>query len=275
MAALAQDPDQPFDDRLHAFASAGFGLATAVPFDIFHFRGMVVFFANPHADEYKLNSPNNIRMIQYAAQCIGSVAAMRNEANETARVKKRIYKKNWKCLKAKILAAVRFRGNINDPNTNDEKNRRTSIFQLGSLVISMQQDNAKKHKHDETSTSSTLKKLQASIMSCLGICGAIIHALGNEASYRIQSKSRRWITKLQGGNSPLPPNMSSDQVIFTLFGTLIAHSLLSAFHYCLRDYAGGLIIGPLGALTTLQYNLTAAPASQVSRTFRLCDVAIN
>ena len=115
---LASDPDQTYDERLHAFAQAGFHLATAIPFNIFHFRGMVVFFANPHAEECKLNSPNNVRMIQYAAQAIGSVAAMRYENAETVRVKKRMFQKNWRILKAKIMTAVRFRLPIRRASSN-------------------------------------------------------------------------------------------------------------------------------------------------------------
>jgi len=38
---IASDPDQPFDERLHCFMEAGFHLATAIPFNIFHFRGML------------------------------------------------------------------------------------------------------------------------------------------------------------------------------------------------------------------------------------------
>ena len=110
---------------------------------------------------------------------------------------------------------------------------------------------------------STLNRLQ----TCLGACGAIIHEIGNEACYRIQMKTVRWRAKLQGGHAHLPPSMSLDEVIFTVFGTFIAHSLLSAFHYSLRDYRGGIVIGPLGALTTLQYNLTCAPASQPRNSF--------
>ena len=252
---LASDPDQTYDERLLAFGEAGFHLATAVPFDIFHFRGMVVFFGNPHAEECKLNSPNNVRMIQYAAQAIGSIAAMRYENAETVRVKKRMYKKNWSLLKAKILTAVRFQSPIRrdalkiGSDINGGKSRRQSFFSLGSLVISMQNDGM---QEGDEYNSSKLNRLK----TCIGTCGAIMHEIGSEAMYRIHSKTVRWQAKLQGGHSPLPPSMSSDQVIFTFFGTLIAHSLLSAFHYSLRDYAGGIVVGPLGALTTLQYNLS-------------------
>jgi len=263
---IASDPDQPFDERLHCFMEAGFHLATAIPFNIFHFRGMVVFFVNPHAESYKLNSPNNIRMFQYAAQCIGSVAAMRYESRETARVKKRIYKKNWNLLKAKIMTTVRFRlplrrdtskNNVNGSNVNGG-NRRQSFFSLGALVVSMQHDDLHEGEHN-----SSLSRLQ----TCLGACSNLVYDVGSDAMYIIQCKTERWRAKLFGGHAQVPPSMTFDQVSFTLFGTLIAHSLLSIFHYNLRDYTGGIIVGPLGALTTLQYNLTHAPASQPRNTF--------
>ena len=261
---IASDPDQPFDERLHCFMEAGFHLATAIPFNIFHFRGMVVFFVNPHAEIYKLNSPNNIRMFQYAAQCIGSVAAMRYESRETARVKKSMYKKNWNLLKAKIMTTVRFRlplrrdaskNNVNGSDVNGG-NRRQSFFSLGALVVSMQNDEMHENGH-------SLSRLQ----TCLGACSNLVYDVGSDAMYIIQCKTERWRAKVVGGHAQVPPSMTFDQVSFTLFGTLIAHSLLSIFHYNLRDYTGGIIVGPLGALTTLQYNLTHAPASQPRNTF--------
>ena len=52
--SLAEDPDQPYDERLQLFAKAGFILAAGIPFDVRGFKGIVVFFANPlrHPSSY-------------------------------------------------------------------------------------------------------------------------------------------------------------------------------------------------------------------------------
>mmetsp|Transcript_10513 Transcript_10513/g.18456 ORF Transcript_10513/g.18456 Transcript_10513/m.18456 type:complete len:302 (-) Transcript_10513:1235-2140(-) len=65
---LANDPDQPYDERLQAFAKAGFELAAGVPFDSKGYRGIVIYFGNPHADPQKLRHPANSNFMNNAAQ---------------------------------------------------------------------------------------------------------------------------------------------------------------------------------------------------------------
>ncbi|KAL7534353.1 hypothetical protein ACHAWF_007020 [Thalassiosira exigua] len=59
---------QPHDERLQAFAKAGFSLAAGVPFDIHGYRGLVVYFGNPRAEAEKLRNPANARFLGNAAQ---------------------------------------------------------------------------------------------------------------------------------------------------------------------------------------------------------------
>mmetsp|Transcript_31548 Transcript_31548/g.46558 ORF Transcript_31548/g.46558 Transcript_31548/m.46558 type:complete len:570 (-) Transcript_31548:1807-3516(-) len=78
--------------------------------------------------------------------------------------------------------------------------------------------------------------------------------------------TRRWLRKCLGGaTSQIPPAMSWNQSLWTLFGSLGGlFLLLGANEVILRstDDKYFFLLGPIGALATLQYGLTSAPASQ-------------
>ena len=76
---------------------------------------------------------------------------------------------------------------------------------------------------------------------------------------------RTWCHKCCGGNLQVPPAMTSRQAIWTTFGAfcgLLVVSSLNEYYKILSNKEYFLLLGPFGALMTLQYGLTAAPASQ-------------
>lgn len=72
-------------------------------------------------------------------------------------------------------------------------------------------------------------------------------------------------TKISGGGMQIPPAPQYTHAMWTVlgafFGLLVLSSLNLYYQYLSSDELF-LIIGPFGALMTLQYGLTAAPASQ-------------
>jgi len=69
--------------------------------------------------------------------------------------------------------------------------------------------------------------------------------------------------KARGGGMAIPPPMTTQQALWTWLGTFLTLLVLSGINHALvttTDHS--LLIGPFGALMTLQYGLTAAPASQ-------------
>ena len=81
----------------------------------------------------------------------------------------------------------------------------------------------------------------------------------------LMGKAKRWIRKMQGGGAPIPPSISWQQCAWTFFGVIITHSILSRLNFFIQSESDGrlnLQLAPLGAFSTLQYSLTAAPASQ-------------
>jgi len=74
-----------------------------------------------------------------------------------------------------------------------------------------------------------------------------------------------WVLKSRGGGLQIPPSLSFRQSLWTAFGAfvgLLVLSSLNEYYKLLSDEEFFLLIGPFGALMTLQYGLTGAPASQ-------------
>ncbi len=81
----------------------------------------------------------------------------------------------------------------------------------------------------------------------------------------IPKRVQVWFSKIRGGGLQIPPPLSMRQSLWTAFGTfcgLLVLSLLNEFYMRLSQEEYYLLLGPFGALMTLQYGLTAAPASQ-------------
>lgn len=74
-----------------------------------------------------------------------------------------------------------------------------------------------------------------------------------------------YLKKFRGGGAQIPPRKPWDESLWTLVGAfsgLIVLSGLNRLFHFLSDSQYYLLMGPFGALMTLQYGLTGAPASQ-------------
>mmetsp|Transcript_14232 Transcript_14232/g.30904 ORF Transcript_14232/g.30904 Transcript_14232/m.30904 type:complete len:269 (+) Transcript_14232:1327-2133(+) len=91
-----------------------------------------------------------------------------------------------------------------------------------------------------------------------------------DVQYASKAKGMKWREKVKGGHASTPPPFNSVQCMWTFFGVFSTHVILSRLDHFIISHSAGkfqLLLGPLGALTTLQYNLTAAPASQPRNAF--------
>ena len=266
---LADDPDQPYDDRLQHLAKAGFTRAAGLPFNVKNFRGMVIYFANPHGDFEHLNCDVNKTMIHHSSQMIGAAAAFRpaQEASEAYLQEKS--HQTWRRVKIKILTIMRFGGSLRAKKNggpqassgDDKKNgkRRSTFAKVHELSVRVRKD---------------FKKTAI------------------QAKDDLETKANRWVSKMHGGNAGetiilsfctscskyahftfliwpkgIPPSFTWTQTLWSFVGVLVTHTILSRLNsFIMMETADttklSLVLAPLGALTTLQYNLTPAPASQ-------------
>lgn len=97
-----------------------------------------------------------------------------------------------------------------------------------------------------------------------------------DVQYASKAKGMKWWQKVKGGHASNPPPFNLAQCMWTFVGVWITHSTIMWLEYFMES-AGTRqsILGPLGALTTLTYNLTSAPASQPRNAFFSQIVALS
>ncbi|KAL7533863.1 hypothetical protein ACHAWF_004641, partial [Thalassiosira exigua] len=270
----------PYDERLQALAKAGFKLAAGVPFDVSRSQsflpnvardeskmqiaidcssflarstaiadfnveyGLVIYFGNPHAQPDRLCNPANAQFMKNAAQLIGAAAAVQGPTREVKRFREEVSYQNWHRMKIKLLTIVRFGGSLRRKAREEEDDggpggsRRKMYRTKSSLKVFL--ENAGSYRQSAR---------EAAI----------------EAKDNAKSKISRWGKKVQGGSAGIPPAFGVTQSLWTFVGVMTTHTILSRINLLVKTESDGdlsLILAPLGALTTLQYNLTAAPASQ-------------
>merc|ERR1712130_355102 len=76
---------------------------------------------------------------------------------------------------------------------------------------------------------------------------------------------QKFYKKCLGANTKGPPLFSWKEALWTFLGVFLTLSILTNINTALGQSYGSdykIIMGPFGALMTLQYGLTSAPASQ-------------
>ena len=175
----------------------------------------------------------------HVANLLGSVAAIQTPLEQQKEFRKLEAYGNWHRLKIKLLTIVWFGG--------AKKQMPEAQKQAG-----LGKDDAKDRR-------SSLQRLQeASVRLRTDFKRTV-----SEAQDSIRSKATRLAKKCQGGNAGIPPSFTWNATMWSFAGILITHLVLSGINVFVGKLSDGdlsLILAPLGALTTLQYNLTAAPA---------------
>ena len=120
-------------------------------------------------------------------------------------------------------------------------------------------------------TTVALSKAKKSLLeSSEHIKHAIIHSLEDSpvdcrccCSGEFCNKIATVARKARGGGMAIPPPMTTEQALWTWLGSFSTLLVLSGINHALVTTTDqSLLIGPFGALMTLQYGLTGAPASQ-------------
>lgn len=200
---------------------------------------MAVIYGNPHGSPTKLRNPINIRYMVHIAQLLGSAAALQTPLVQQKEFRKIEAYNNWHRLKIKLLTIVWFGG----------ANKGMSTAKVESKPDGRAKMEGK---------SSLVKLAEASAQLRTDFKKAVI-----ETRDSAKAKLVRWGKKCQGGNASLPPAFTWSAALWSFFGILITHLILSGINVYVGKLSEGdlkLVLAPLGALTTLQYNLTAAPA---------------
>ena len=231
--AISVDPDQPYNLRLNIVAETGIGLVAGVPFDFRGVKGLVLYFARGTANEQKLKASTNTSYLLASADVIGSIIALRDprqiclneRRNEREDVRRR--------LRLKMVAFVRIGG---------------SFLRYGGAKI-QQSDDITNATSSGTLPNSFPTKTKKIVLKYWTVA---------------KRNTITIIRKCKGANNEPPPPMSAFESLWSLLGSFMSVLMLLNFSDAItkQNPALSLVTGPFGALMTLQYNLTAAPASQ-------------
>eukprot|EP00986_Skeletonema_menzelii_P006729 scaffold2550_cov153-Skeletonema_menzelii.AAC.17 len=253
--AITSDPDQPPDERTKLLEMCGYGRACGVPFDIRGYRGIVIYLARQSADHNQLSEVANEIHLRVSADLIGAVSCSSITSAASINAKNTRNAKTLSRVRAKMLALVAFASlgkgkglqtdyeNIHTEE-EEEDNVKPSLYRR---ISSLYASRTYREHHFPIIRESYRTRL---VQDCID---------------NIHRKACKLIEKSKGGKLQPPPPMPWVQTIWVCVGVFVTMLILIAVSETLKDGTNeqyGIILGPFGALVTLQYALTAAPASQ-------------
>jgi len=233
LESIRVDPDQPYNLRLKLSLEAGIGLVAGVPYHFRNTRGLVLYMARKTADITKLKSKCNTDYLLSATDAIGSIVALSGRRRACLAERRKEREDVRRRLRLKMVAVVRIKGTL-------LKEGRDRVDQTGNDVPVIGDHSG-----------------HASFVS-----GAKLG--GNNYCGSIKGKFMMVLRKCKGANNEPPPPMGNFESIWTFCGVFVSLLMLLYFSDAIakRNPQYSLVLGPFGALMTLQYGLTAAPASQ-------------
>ena len=239
---LTMDPDQMPSPRLISLAKV-FGKCTGIPFNIQgKFKGVVLYFIRLQCDETVMNSDVNAGFLHVSSQYIGAASAM-TEARS-----KSVAKRNERLSKAcsKFMLAFRtmrtIQSLLGNPNSFDGEGGSVSIFAF--------QPTGRKES-----------PFLDSIREFLQDSNRIRLSVQRRALFKAKSVRKK---SMYPPLSP-PPGASVATASWVSIGCFVTLLMLLGLNILVEDVSNGdykVVVGPFGALLTLQFGLTAAPAAQ-------------
>ena len=242
---LADDPDSPWNPRLQHLADMGLGYAAAVPIRHDGVKsGIVVYMARRDVDLDRLKSPTNEAYLIAASGLITAALILRGPRHAAMKDRKKEFSDAMHRIRLRILEARA----------------------LGIPLDEIVERNAKKKEEEEKKDDQN--EYENEIAEALGCIRDLFGEFGHLLASGLRLLWKRFRTilrKSMGAKVQPPPAFTWIQSAHTFFGSLVTLLILTKLGDLLMkkhgpDYA--IILGPFGALMTLIYGLTAAPASQ-------------
>lgn len=185
-------------------------------------------FGNPFAEPEKLNNPANIQFMYSASKLIGSSAEMQVPLEAAQDFREELKNKNWRRLKVKMQAIVRFGGALRRRSDNEE-----------ALTSSK----------GETDNKSMRSRRRSSIVQASINIRDNAKETAEEVKEAAKNKVTRWGKKIQGGSAGIPPAFTWRQCLWTFIGVMTTHTILSRINLLIMtesDKELALILAPLG-----------------------------
>jgi len=248
VAAIVDDPDQPPYPRMQQLLAAGYGLAAGVPFDARGHRGVVLYLARGGADLAQLAEATNDVHLRASADLLGAVSAQSITSAASRGAKAARMTRTLRRVRAKLTAILVFHkwfkegsrlevddGGADGDGTDLAKPRAAPPSYAERVAQEMRRKMRKTYR-------------QSVVESC---------------SEALRRKARVTAEKSKGGAMQPPPPMPWKPATWVFVGAFLTLWAVAALGSALEGATGyPIVLGPFGALMTLQYGLTPAPASQ-------------
>ena len=222
---IANDPNQPHNERLQVLPRCDLDWAAAVPFEIQGQKGIVIYMARKSVNLKHLQSLTNEAYLKSASDLIGSAWALRGPRQ----------------------AAVKARQLERDVTIRRARIKLISLIRMGISLEHLAEENP---EFIANSSDFSHLKEQVSLLPRLVILREIIFL-------RLVSLAK----KCRGSNTNAPPSFSWNQSMLSFWGVFLTFIMLTKTNEGLSPEMQ-FALPPFGALVTLQFGLTSAPASQ-------------
>jgi len=230
--AMVDDPDLPDHPRMVAMIKAKLGWAAGIPFK----GGLVVYTARESVDLVKMQQPYYERYMIAATELIGAAWALRGPRYEVLQ-----------------------RRQADSDNVMMRARRKLAgLLKVGFTIAELE----KMTRHKEEKQGSTGFGQQTALLHSPNKNQSKINHIGRYIQQKIQTVATK---TYHGGSADPPPPKSNMETLFSFIGVFWTLLMITTLHEYLVDSFGsdwGIVLGPFGALMTLQYGLTPAPASQ-------------
>ena len=236
------NPFQMPSARLQALGKI-FGKTAGIPFNIMgRFKGVVVYFARQNFDEAGVNSKINNSFLNFSAQQIGSAAAMVEARTRSIEMRKERV--------AQVVRRVRFR------------------IKMVNVLNKLPTDKALNAQNDSfvENKGAREEKRSSSMIVMIQRYARVIKIRSQELQRVLEHKRKNLVKKSLKPPLKPPPSTSFYIAAWTMMVCFIAFTVILGLNEFVKsvDDDFGIVLGPFGALITLQYALTAAPPSQPS-----------
>lgn len=249
---LASDPDQPANRRLKGLVEAGLAWGAGISFDIGGKQGIVLFLARKNVDVNKLRTKTNEAYLISASDLIGSAWSLRHPRQMAIKDRDKRLKEALQRARLKLLALIHCGvalENLADAHAMDDFNH-----------------NKKQHSDQEQpSYVYTPTKFTYSNQNIKEEDEPHPSRFRQTLSYMTKKLSTVAKKSLKGGMNQPPPPKPTSEALFSATGAFITFLMIAQLNiHMIGEYGTDyqLILPPLAALSTLNYALTAAPASQ-------------
>jgi hypothetical protein len=279
---MASDPDLIPDSRLKIFLDAGIGQVAGVPFELPYSQGILLFFSKADTKMEMLQDMRNVEYLKRSASVIGSILALSEPMIASWEAKQEEIAVAQIEAAKELLSKRDIEGKGDIDNSDNDSSNDINFNTRGNV------DKDKPFPDTDIEEGSSIPPnispydfSKGHALSCFQLESpsqkdAFRQSYRPSCMMTIRLKLMMLKDKVFDSDRAVqpPPPMVSSEAFWTLIGSFLTLLIVSTIGAAIADAIEHLNgpkryafpMGPIGALTTLLFGLTSAPASQPRNT---------